>query len=130
MGLIAASTSASGTSGILLFIVIFAFYIAAGWKILTKAGEPGWGMFIPIYNLYLIGKIAGRPEWWLILFFIPLVNVVIWLIVSMDIAKNFSKGPGFGIGLWLLSPVFVPILGFGSSTYTRPPRWGSGYATM
>jgi len=130
MGIVAASASSSGTAGLVFFVVILAFYIAAGWRVLTKAGEPGWGMFVPIYNLYLVCKIAGRPEWWLILFFIPLVNVVIWLIVSMDIAKGFSKGPGFGIGLWLLSPVFVPILGFGSSTYTRPPHLGSIYVTV
>lgn len=130
MSLIAASASSSGTGGLLVFLAILAFYIGAGWKVLTKAGEPGWGMFVPVYNLYLICKIAGRPEWWLILFFIPLVNVVIWLIISMDVAKAFSKGPGFGIGLWLLSPLFIPILGFGSSTYTRPVRLGSIYVTV
>lgn len=54
------------------------------------------------------------------MFFIPLANVVIGLIIAMDIAKAFSKGPGFGIGLWLLSFVFVPILGFGSAQYSAP----------
>ncbi len=130
MSLVAAAASSPRTGGLLFFVAILAFYIAAGWKILAKAGEPGWGMLVPIYNLSLICKVAGRPEWWLILFFIPLVNVVMWLIVSMDIAKAFSKGPGFGIGLWLLTPVFVPVLGFGSSTYTRPPSSGLTYITM
>jgi hypothetical protein len=122
MQLIAAASASSSSLGVvpLIPLAVLAFYIVAGWKVFAKAGEPGWGIFVPIYNLYLVCKIAGRPEWWLILFFIPLVNVVIGLIVAMDIAKAFSKSSGFGIGLWLLSFIFVPILGFGSAQYTQP----------
>jgi len=122
MQVIAATSSSSSPFGILLLIplAIFVFYVAAGWKVFAKAGEPGWGVFVPIYNLYLVCKISGRPEWWLILFFIPLVNVAIGLIVAMDIAKAFAKSAGFGIGLWLLGFIFVPILGFGSARYTQP----------
>lgn len=120
MRIFAAATSSATGVVVVLYLAIIIFYIVAGWKVFVKAGEPGWGIFVPIYNLYLICKIAGRPEWWLILFFIPLVNIVIGLIIAMDIAKAFSKGPGFGIGLWLLSFVFVPILGYGPSRYTKP----------
>jgi hypothetical protein len=122
--MIAAAVSSTGSGfgavGFLIIIAIWTFYIVAGWKIFAKAGEPGWGIFVPIYNLYLICKIAGRPEWWLLLFFIPLVNIVIGLIVAMDIAKMFSKSSGFGLGLWILSFIFVPILGYGSAQYTSP----------
>lgn len=106
--------------GELFFVAILILYVAAYWQLYVKAGEPGWGALVPIYNLYLYCKIAGRPEWWLILFFVPLVNVVIALILAMDIAKAFSKSSGFGIGLWLLSFIFVPILAFGPATYTKP----------
>ncbi len=118
---IAAAVSSPLASVILpVYLALFVFYIVAGWRVFAKAGEPGWGIFIPIYNLYLVCKISGRPEWWVILFFIPLVNVVIGLIIAMDVAKAFSKGPGFGIGLWLLNFIFVPILGFGSAQYSAP----------
>jgi hypothetical protein len=117
---IAAASSSGFAVLLVIYLAVIIFYIVAGWKVFVKAGEPGWGIFVPIYNLYLICKISGRPEWWLILFFIPLVNIVIGLIIAMDIAKAFSKGPGFGIGLWLLSFIFVPILGFGSAQYTKP----------
>lgn len=117
---IAAASSSGFAVLLVIYLAVIIFYIVAGWKVFVKAGEPGWGIFVPIYNLYLICKISGRPEWWLILFFIPLVNIVVGLIIAMDIAKAFSKGPGFGIGLWLLSFIFVPILGFGSAQYTKP----------
>jgi hypothetical protein len=116
----AASSSSGGGAIIIFFLAMLVLYISAYWRLFTKAGEPGWGAIVPIYNLYLYCKIAGRPEWWLILFFIPLVNIVFALIIAMDIAKAFSKSSGFGIGLWLLSFIFVPILGFGSAVYTKP----------
>jgi hypothetical protein len=116
----AASSSSPAAVILLIYLAVVAFYIVAGWKVFAKAGEPGWGIFVPIYNVYLVCKISGRPEWWVILLFIPLVNVVIGLIIAMDIAKAFSKSSGFGIGLWLLSFIFVPILGFGSAQYAKP----------
>src|SRR6266404_2056789 len=72
---------------------------------------------IPIVNSYFLCKVAGRPGWWLILLFIPFVNLIIWIILCIDIAKAFGKGAGFGIGLLLLPFIFFPILGFGSAQY-------------
>jgi len=118
--IVAATASGSGSAGFLIILAVIVFYIVAFWRVFTKAGEPGWGAIVPIYNLYLYCKIAGRPEWWLILLFIPFVNIVFSLILAMDIAKAFSKSSGFGIGIWLLSFIFIPILAFGSATYTKP----------
>jgi uncharacterized membrane protein YhaH (DUF805 family) len=106
--------------GGLVGLAILVFLIAAMWKVFTKAGKAGWLILIPIVNVYQLLKIAGRPGWWLILFLIPLVNLIISILVSMDIAKSFGKGAGFGLGLAFLSPIFYPILGFGSATYKGP----------
>ena len=56
----------------------------------------------------------------IILAIIPIVNIVIWLIVSLDLAKSFGRGTGFGVGLFFLSFIFAPILGFGSDTFKGP----------
>ncbi|MFZ0918068.1 MAG: DUF5684 domain-containing protein, partial [Candidatus Udaeobacter sp.] len=56
----------------LIFVVLM---IAALWKVFSKAGQPGWAAIIPIVNTYFLCKIAGRPGWWVILTFIPLVNL-------------------------------------------------------
>ncbi len=95
--------------------------IAAMWKVFSKAGQPGWAALIPIVNVYFLCKVAGRPGWWLILMFIPLVNFIVLIILDIDIAKNFGKGAGFGIGLLLLPFIFFPILGFGSAQYQGAP---------
>jgi hypothetical protein len=79
---------------VIVEIVFMVLVIAGTWKIFVKAGRPGWGAIIPFYNTYLMLKVAGRPGWWLILFFMPFVNIVIWLIVALGISENFGHGPG------------------------------------
>lgn len=106
-----------GFVGLLFSLALAVFYIAAFWKVFSKAGEPGWAAIIPIYNTIVLIKIAGRPLWWFILLLIPLVNVIVVIILCIDLAKNFGKGTGFGIGLALLWFIFFPILAFGDARY-------------
>jgi hypothetical protein len=109
--------------GVAFFLVVFAmllFYLGAAWRLFSKAGVPAWGVIIPIYNVYLWCKIAGRPGWWVLLFIVPVVNIIVHLIVSLDVAKSFARSSAFGGGLWLLGFIFVPILGYGASTYVGP----------
>ncbi len=113
---------------VIIYIAIIALEIAALWKVFVKAGQPGWAAIIPIYNLYVLLKVIGRPPWWLALFFVgvivPFVGwillVVIGIIVAIDLAKSFAKSSGFAVGLFFLSFIFVPILGFGESQYVGP----------
>jgi ABC-type sulfate transport system permease subunit len=116
-------TSQGQAPGPVFWICWLAFavlMIAALWKVFSKAGHPGWAAIIPIVNTYFLCKVAGRPGWWIILIFIPFVNFIIWIILCIDVAKNFGKGAGFGIGLLLLPFIFFPILGFGSAQYQGP----------
>jgi hypothetical protein len=113
-----------GGGGFMLIIqlAILILMIAGLWKTFTKAGKPGWASIIPFYNLIVLLDIAGRPWWWLILYLIPFVNLVIAIVVSIDVAKNFGKGAGFGVGLAFLSFIFYPILGFGDARYAPVPK--------
>lgn len=105
---------------VLIGIAIVVLEIAAAWRVFTKAGQPGWAIFIPIYNAIVLLRIAGRPGWWVILEMIPFVSFVITIIVVLDIARVFGKGSGFAVGMIFLSPIFYPILAFGSSRYIGP----------
>lgn len=109
----------------LIWLALVVVIIAGAWKVFTKAGQPGWAAIIPIYSAYiLIAKIIGRPWWWLLLLLVPVVSLVIGIILMIDLAKAFGKGVGFGIGLALLSPIFICILGFGDATYKGPVAQG------
>jgi uncharacterized protein DUF5684 len=98
-------------------LVLALIAIIAWWKVFTKAGHPGWACLIPIYNLYILIKIAGKPGWWIILFLVPVVNFVIAIIVHIGVANNFGKSALFGLGLAFLPFIFYLILAFGDAQY-------------
>jgi ABC-type sulfate transport system permease subunit len=117
------TTMESGGAGIfwIVELAIIVLIIAAMWKVFSKAGQPGWAALIPIFNAYVLLKVAGKPGWWLILLFIPVVNIVFGILALAGLAKNFGKGAGFVLGLVFLPFIFYPILGFGGATYSPVP---------
>lgn len=101
-------------------LAIFVLMIVSMWKVFTKAGKPGWAAIVPFYNIWVLLEVAGRPGWWLILMFIPLVNLVILVILSLDVAKKFGKSGVFGFfGLFLFGFVGYPILAFSDAKYNK-----------
>jgi len=114
-----AAAGAFGTAFMIIALAVGLLLIVSMWKIFTKAGEPGWASIVPIYNMIILLKIVGKPAWWVLLMFIPFVNLVIFIIVYIELAKVFGKGAGFGIGLLVLPFIFFPILAFGSARYQR-----------
>ena len=105
---------------VVIYIAILVLIFAGMWKMFVKAGQPGWAAIIPFYNAYILLKIVGRPVWWLILMLIPIVSIIVWIVLVMDIAKSFGRGMGTAIGLFFLSFIFIPILGFGDAEYQGP----------
>ena len=118
---LAQQSTSGGIGGIiflLIYLAIIVLMIAGLWMTFEKAGQPGWGAIVPIYNVILLIKIAGKPIWWIILFFIPIVNFVVSILVVVGIAQNFGKGVGYILGLLFLPFIFYPMLGFGSAQYS------------
>lgn len=100
-------------------LVLAAIMLAGLWACFSKAGEPGWAAIVPIYNVVVMLKIAGRPLWWLVLMFIPFVNFIVSIVVAVDFGRAFGKGTGFGVGLAFLPFIFYPLLGFGDAEHER-----------
>jgi Family of unknown function (DUF5684) len=105
---------------VIVWLAIVVLAIASQWKVYEKANQPGWACLVPIYNFYVLLKIAGKPGWWLIMLLIPIVNVVFAIWTINMISKSFGKDEGFTVGLLLLGIVFWPILGFGEARYLGP----------
>ncbi len=66
-------------------------------------------------------RIAEKEWWWVLLLLIPCVSFIVTAILAFETSEHFGKSTAFGIGLWLLSPIFLLILGFGSAEYEREP---------
>ena len=91
------------------------------WIIFEKAGEEGWKAIIPFYNAYILFRIAGQSGWNFILLFIPIVNLIMAINLSLELAKRFNKSGAFGIiGLFLFPFVGYPMLALGEANYVGP----------
>jgi hypothetical protein len=104
----------------IVWLAVVVFYIASMWKIYTKAGKPGWAAIIPIYNLVVLHQIVGKPVWWVLLYLIPVVNIVIAIIVTHATSLSFGKGVGFTLGLIFLGFIFYPVLAWSDAQYLGP----------
>ena len=74
----------------MLSFIIYVILVAGMWKMFEKAGIAGWKAIIPIYNIYLETVYNAKKEWWyVILYFIPVVNIFALIKIHMEVAKNF-----------------------------------------
>tara|TARA_B100000683_G_C12507280_1_gene559523 strand:+ start:4539 stop:4970 length:432 start_codon:yes stop_codon:yes gene_type:complete len=106
-----------GIGAVVFLSILSVVLIAARWKVFAKAGQPGWAILVPIYNIIVLFKVAKAPLWWLLMFFIPIANIIFAIKLTHQISVRFGKGGGFTAGLIFLPIVFWPILGFGSAQY-------------
>jgi Family of unknown function (DUF5684) len=106
---------------ILFEIALVALLLISLWKIVAKAGEPGWAGIVPIYNMLVLAKIAGKPMWWGALVLIPIAGIVFQIWIWNRVVKSFGYSEGFTVGVVLLPFIFLPILGFGKAQYSHLP---------
>lgn len=104
---------------LVLYLVFVVIFIIAYWKIFTKAGQPGWKSIIPIYNLITALNIVGMSGWYVLLFFVPFVNIIMAVVLAYKVAQAF----GYGVGMTILELIFgigLLIIGFGDAKYKDP----------
>jgi len=101
-------------------LIYFVLTITGLWKTFNKAGQPGWVSLIPIVRTYYVLKISGHPGWWLLLFFVPILNIVIWVMVALDLAYAFRQTTVFGVLVFFFPWLMYLVLGFGQAEYDGP----------
>lgn len=106
-----------GVLGVLIIGLII-FGVIVKWKTFEKAGKPGWAAIVPIYNSIILLEIVGY-KWYYVFFYLlagtgvgAIVSSLFDLTYNIKLAKSFNKDAAFGIGLWLLSPIFLGIVAF------------------
>lgn len=105
----------------ILFLLLYGIVVLAGiWKTFEKAGRPGWAALIPIYNLYIMLKISGKPGAWLFFLILPPAGLIMLIWALNMVSKSFGKDEAFTAGLLSLGFIFWPILGFGKAKYYGP----------
>ena len=75
-----------------IFILITQVIHGLGtWKLYIKAGKHAWEAFVPVYNGVVLMKIINRPWWWVILLFLPIVNLIMFPVIWVETARSFGK---------------------------------------
>lgn len=93
-----------------VWLFVYLYFSICIYKIAQKTGvENAWLAWIPIINIVPLLQAGGKPIWWIILMFIPLLNIVIAIIVWMAVAEN--RGKPSWIGILIIVPIvniFIP----------------------
>ncbi|MDY6794173.1 MAG: DUF5684 domain-containing protein [Actinomycetota bacterium] len=63
--------------------------------------RPSWFAWIPILDIYLWCRICGKGVLWTILFFIPIVNIVIYVMLCLKLAHACDRSGLLGVLLIL-----------------------------
>jgi len=83
---------------LIVWLAIYVYYALAFMTIASRTGtENAWMAWVPILNLWLMVQIGEKEAWWIILFFIPVLNLVAAIVVTMAIAERVDKPSWWGI---------------------------------
>lgn len=97
-----------------MIVMCLLINMALTWGVYKKGGYKGWEGIVPFYNNYCLYKMADvSVALFIISIFIPVVNIYMYF----ELAKKFGKDPIYGLGLFFLGIIFMPILGYGSAEY-------------
>ncbi len=79
------------TQWLIFILIIQIVHFLGTWKLYVKAGRQAWEAAIPIYNAIVLMQIINRPKWWVILLFIPVINIFMFPIVWIETIRSFGK---------------------------------------
>ncbi|MGB2245745.1 MAG: signal peptidase I [Flavobacteriaceae bacterium] len=79
------------TQWLLFFFVLQLVHFAGTWKLYVKAGKKAWQALIPLYNAIILMEIIRRPKWWVILLFIPIINLMMFPVIWVETLRSFGK---------------------------------------
>jgi len=75
----------------IFFLIVQVVHFLGTWKLYIKAGRQAWEAAVPVYNAVVLMRIIGRPAWWVILLFVPVVNLIMFPVVWVETLRSFGK---------------------------------------
>ena len=73
------------------FLLVQIIHFLGTWKLYEAAGRKRWEAAVPVYNSIILMKIIGRPTWWTILLFIPIINLIMFPVIWVETLRSFGK---------------------------------------
>jgi len=81
----------NGTQWIIFILIVQVIHFLGTWKLYVKAGRKAWEAAIPVYNAIILMKIINRPKWWVVLLFIPIINLLMFPVVWVETIRSFGR---------------------------------------
>lgn len=78
------------TQWFIFFLVVQVIHFLGTWKLYVKAGRKAWEAAVPIYNGVVLMQIINRPKWWIVLLFIPIVNLLMFPVIWIETIRTFG----------------------------------------
>ena len=78
------------TEWFIFFLVVQVIHFLGTWKLYVKAGRKAWEAAVPVYNGIVLMHIINRPKWWVILLFIPIVNLLMFPAIWIETIRTFG----------------------------------------
>lgn len=75
----------------IFFLTVQLIHFIGTWKLYVSAGRKSWEAAIPVYNAIVLLKIIGRPTWWTVLLFLPIINLIIFPVIWVETLSCFGK---------------------------------------
>jgi signal peptidase I len=75
---------------LLLFLSSNLIIFGGSYKLFNLAGVESWKALIPFYNIIKHLDIINRPRWWIILVFIPVINLLMIPVIWVEYIKTFN----------------------------------------
>ena len=79
------------TEWFIFFLLIQVVHFLGTWKLYQRAGRKAWEAAVPVYNAIVLMQIINRPKWWVILMFIPIVNLIIIPVIWVETIRSFGR---------------------------------------
>lgn len=89
----------NGTQWIIFILIVQVIHFLGTWKLYVKAGRKAWEAAIPIYNGIVLMQIINRPKWWVLLLFIPIINLLMFPVIWVETIRSFGKNKS--VDTWL-----------------------------
>lgn len=80
----------SFTGWFILFLIVQFIHFLGTWKLYVKSGRKAWEAAVPVYNAIVLLGILRRPKWWVILLFVPTVNLIMFPVIWIETCRSFG----------------------------------------
>lgn len=81
----------NGTQWILFILLVQVIHFLGTWKLYVKAGRKAWEAAVPIYNAVVLMQIINRPKWWVVLLFIPIINLLMFPVIWVETIRSYGR---------------------------------------